>query len=99
VPPDPPIKLFWSVTLYDVDTARADPERAEDRRPLLAHGPPQKQRRFGGHLLRSKSAGLASRRTGSRLCPGKNWFAYFRFYQPTEAYFDRSWPLRDFERL
>jgi hypothetical protein len=22
--------------------------------------------------------------------PGKNWFAYFRFYQPTEAYFDRS---------
>ena len=31
--------------------------------------------------------------------PGKNWFAYFRFYQPTEAYFDRSWPLRDFEQV
>jgi Protein of unknown function (DUF1214) len=31
--------------------------------------------------------------------PGKNWFAYFRFYQPTEAYFDRSWPLPDFEQL
>jgi hypothetical protein len=31
--------------------------------------------------------------------PGRNWFAYFRFYQPTEAYFDRSWPLPDFERL
>jgi hypothetical protein len=30
---------------------------------------------------------------------GKNWFAYFRFYQPTEAYFDRSWPLPDFERI
>jgi hypothetical protein len=30
--------------------------------------------------------------------PGKNWFAYFRFYQPTEAYFDRSWPLPDFEQ-
>jgi len=29
--------------------------------------------------------------------PGKNWFAYFRFYQPTETYFDRSWPLPDFE--
>jgi hypothetical protein len=25
--------------------------------------------------------------------PGRNWFAYFRFYNPTEAYFDRSWPL------
>ena len=31
--------------------------------------------------------------------PGRNWFAYFRFYQPTEAYFDRSWPLPDFELL
>jgi hypothetical protein len=30
---------------------------------------------------------------------GKNWLAYFRFYQPTEAYFDRSWPLRDFEQV
>jgi hypothetical protein len=31
--------------------------------------------------------------------PGRNWFAYFRFYQPTEAYFDRSWPLPDFEQI
>jgi hypothetical protein len=31
--------------------------------------------------------------------PGKNWFAYFRCYQPTEAYFDRSWPLPDFEQI
>ena len=31
--------------------------------------------------------------------PGKNWFAYFRFYNPTEAYFDRSWPLPDFEEV
>jgi hypothetical protein len=30
--------------------------------------------------------------------PGKNWFAYFRCYQPTEADFDRSWPLPDFEQ-
>jgi len=26
VPPNPPIKLFWSVTLYDVDTRATDPE-------------------------------------------------------------------------
>jgi hypothetical protein len=31
--------------------------------------------------------------------PGKNWFAYFRLYQPTETYFDRSWPLPDFEQV
>jgi hypothetical protein len=30
-----------------------------------------------------------------RTVPGKFWFAYFRLVAPTEAYFDRSWPLPD----
>ena len=29
---------------------------------------------------------------------GKSWFAYFRLYEPTESYFDKSWPLGDFEK-
>jgi hypothetical protein len=29
---------------------------------------------------------------------GKAWFAYFRFYSPTEAYFDRSWVLPDIKK-
>jgi hypothetical protein len=31
--------------------------------------------------------------------PGNSWFAYFRFYEPTQAYFDKSWPLGDFEKV
>jgi hypothetical protein len=31
--------------------------------------------------------------------PGKGWFSYFRFYGPTEKFFDKSWALPDFERL
>ena len=31
--------------------------------------------------------------------PGKGWFAYFRFYGPTEPFFDKSWSLPDFEKL
>jgi hypothetical protein len=27
--------------------------------------------------------------------PGKGWFAYFRFYGPTEAYFAKTWQLND----
>ena len=26
---------------------------------------------------------------------GEGWFAYLRFYGPTEAYFDQSYPLQD----
>ena len=31
--------------------------------------------------------------------PGRGWFAYFRFYAPTEPHFDRSWSLPDVERV
>lgn len=27
--------------------------------------------------------------------PGKGWFAYFRFYGPTEPYFAKTWQLND----
>jgi len=32
-----------------------------------------------------------------KTLPGKGWFAYFRLYGPTQAYFDRSWVLPDIE--
>src|SRR5580700_6070094 len=52
--------------------ARTDPERSEDRRPLLAHGPAQEPGWLGGHLLRTEGAGrlrkqLDSDRPGQKL--------------------------------
>lgn len=31
--------------------------------------------------------------------PDRGWFAYFRFYAPTEPYFDRTWSLPDIEKV
>jgi hypothetical protein len=30
---------------------------------------------------------------------GNFWFPYFRLFAPTQAYFDRSWPLPDVEKV
>ena len=30
-----------------------------------------------------------------KTVPGKGWFPIFRFYGPTQQYFDKSWKLED----
>jgi hypothetical protein len=98
VPPNPPIKLFWSVTVYDVDTRALilNKQKIADRSSPMD--------------LRSNKDGSVDIYCGPKppfgfernwipTVPGRNWFAYFRLYQPTESYFDRSWPLPDFEQI
>ena len=33
-----------------------------------------------------------------KTVPGKGWFPIFRFYSPSEPYFDKSWVLNDIEK-
>jgi len=98
VPANAPIKLFWSVTVYDVDTralirneqkiadrsSRMDLRKNEDGSVDIYCGP-------------KPPAGYEQ--NWIPTVPGRSWFAYFRFYNPTESYFDRSWPLPDFEAV
>jgi hypothetical protein len=96
VPPNPPIKLFWSVTLYDVDTRALilNKEKIADRSSRMDL---RKNDDGSVDIYCGPEAPAGFEKNWIPTLPGKNWFAYFRFYNPTEAYFDRSWPLPDFE--
>jgi hypothetical protein len=97
-PPNPPIKLFWSVTIYDVDTRALilNEQKIADRSSRMDL---RKNADGSVDIYCGPKAPAGFEKNWIPTVPGKNWFAYFRFYQPTEAYFDRSWPLPDFEQV
>jgi hypothetical protein len=98
VPANAPVKLFWSVTLYDADT-----------RALILNDSKIADRSSRMDLKKNADGSVdiycgpdnppGFEKNWIPTVPGRNWFAYFRFYQPTETYFDRSWPLGDFEKV
>jgi hypothetical protein len=97
MPPGPPMKQFWSVTVYDVDTrCLIDNEQQiadrSSRMDLITNEDGSVDLYFGPKAPEGKE------RNWIPTVPGKGWFTYFRLYAPTEPYFDRSWPLPDVEK-
>ncbi len=95
VPANAPAKLFWSLTVYSTET-----------RAFFDNTPGGVVDRSSRANLKKNADGSVDLYMGPHApdgmqsnwiptIPGKSWFALFRFYGPTEAYFDRSWKLPD----
>jgi hypothetical protein len=93
VPPNVPMLNFWSVVLYDYDT-RAMIENPQgktevnSRQPLVANADGAVRLVFSP----AKPPGVPEA-NWIQTNPEKGFFAYFRWYSPTEAFFDRSWKM------
>ncbi len=98
VPANAPVKQFWSITLYDNVTrgplvtdlgsadmsSRKDVDKNADGSVDIYFGPTKPARSNKNYI---------------KTLPGRGWFPYFRFYGPTEAYFDKTWQLEDIEEI
>jgi hypothetical protein len=95
IPPNPPAKLFWSATIYDVETrCLIDNEQGRGDRGSrdtdLQVNPDRSVDLFFGP---TEPAGHGS--NWVQTIPGRHWFSYFRFYGPLQPYFDKIWKLGD----
>lgn len=99
VPANPPAKQFWSVTAYDEDTRQMPvteqgrPDISSRKADIAVNGDGSVDVYFGPTAPKGKETNWV------QTNPGKGWFAYFRFYGPTEPFFDKSWALPDFEKM
>jgi hypothetical protein len=96
VPPSPPAKQFWSVTLYDTDT-RALIQSKEQRSDRSSRDDIVKNPDGSVDIYFGPTAPKGLEQNWIPTVPGRAWFAGFRFYGPLEPYFDKSWPLPDIQ--
>jgi hypothetical protein len=99
VPPNVPVKQFWSLTIYEVDTRSLIQNQQQiadrsSRQPDLV-----KNADGSVDLYVSPTAPKGFEKNWIPSAPGRAWFAYFRLYAPTEAHFNRTWILPDFEKV
>lgn len=98
VPANAPAKQFWAMTLYDTETrsfidTKYDIVGLDSRKDLVKNADGSVDLYFGPEAPKGREKNWIP------TVPGRGWFAYFRLYAPTEAYFDRSWKLPDLVRV
>ncbi len=93
VPPEVPMLNFWSVVLYDYDT-RAMIENMQGKTEVNSRQEIVTSADGSVRLVFSpaKPDGVPEA-NWIQTNPKKGFFAYFRWYSPTKAFFDRSWKM------
>ena len=94
--PNIPAKNFWSVVVYDA-LSRSELQNGEPFPSVSSYTKPKVNEDgsidvfFGPNEPKEKGNWI-------KTVAGKGWFPIFRFYSPSEPYFDKSWVLNDIEK-
>lgn len=97
-PPNPPAKLFWSLTAYDAETASGVDAEGQVYPSLNGMNDItyNEDGSFTIFLAPEKPEGDVN---WIKTVPGRGWFSLFRYYGPEQGFFDRSYKLGDFEKV
>jgi hypothetical protein len=96
VPADVPVKEFWSVTVYD-NMTRSMVQTDTNKAALSSYDKLKVNSDGSIDLYFGPQAPQGKESNWVKTSPGKGWFTYFRWYGPTQAFFDKTWTLPDIQ--
>ncbi len=98
VPLPVPGKLFWSVTVYDIDS-RSQIRTAQNTAALRSLFELKDLSGDSAELLFGPQPPAGNEDRWIQTIPGKGWFAYFRIYGPEQPALDGTWQPADIEQV
>ena len=99
VPPNVPVRGFWSVTVYDpvtrsqLQTGQSLPSISSQNNP-----PANSDGSVDIYFAPEKPEGVAET-NWLQTVPGKGFFPFYRFYGPLRAYNDQTWKPVEIELI
>ncbi len=98
VPPDAPAELFWSLTLYEVNSRDVIHNKYKvtdksSRQDIITNADGSVDLYFG-----PKEPKGNKKKNWIPTEPGRAFFAMLRLYSPKQAFMDRTWVLPDVEK-
>ena len=90
--------MFWSVTLYDIDT-RVLIQNKQQKPDHVSREDLDKNADGSVDLYLGPISPKGREKNWIQTVPGKAWYAYLRLYGPLEPYYDRSWAMPDIEKV
>jgi hypothetical protein len=92
--PNVPVKLFWSVVVYDA-LSRSELQNGQEFPSVSQYTGPVANADGSVDIYFGPQAPSGKEKNWIKTVPGKDWFMYLRFYSPTEAFFNRTWQPDD----
>jgi hypothetical protein len=90
LPPNVPVKLFWSVVVYDA-LSRSELQNGEGFPSVSQYTGPVPNADGSVEIYFGPRAPTGKEKNWIKTVLGRGWFTYLRFYSPTEAFFDKTW--------
>jgi len=98
VPANAPVREFWALAVYSKDTAALF---LNSNRPTVSSFDKGLRKNADGSvdLYIGPKAPAGQEVNWVYTPPGKAWWPWFRFYEPTEALFNKTWKLPNIEKV